>query len=291
MMRIYSVLFAMSFCFSQGAFADRDTSCESRSHHKHHRHCKKEPRGPRGHRGTPGSRGPTGATGATGVGATGATGPAGATGVAGVGTGSGATGATGATGLIGLAGATGATGATGLPGLDSNGTIIPVASGLPVALTTVLGGILNTSAAVGFGSSSAVTPIGGVIDLTGAPGTLLNFAFSMPDDGTITSISAYFSNVVALTLVGSTITITAEVWTSTTPDNTFTPVPGALVTLAPSYTGILAIGSTSSGITTGLSIPLTAGTRVMIVFSADVTAGIDLATVISGYASAGVKIN
>ncbi|EJF39387.1 hypothetical protein HMPREF1141_3211 [Clostridium sp. MSTE9] len=41
---------------------------------------------------------------------------------------------------------------------------------------------------------------------------------------------------------------------------------------------------------TGLAIPVVAGTRLMLVFSAAVTAGIDLATVITGFASAGLTI-
>ncbi|KUP22592.1 hypothetical protein AWJ19_33595 [Paenibacillus sp. DMB5] len=243
--------------------------------------------------------GVTGATGATGeAGATGATGPAGATGA--TGPGSGATGATGATGLpgatgvtgaTGLAGATGVTGATGATGPTGSGAIIPYASGVPAALTTVLGGLLNTSSLIGFGNSATgVTITGGVIDLTGAAGTLLNFAFSVPRAGTITSLAAYFSTTAALALVGSTVTITAQLFRSTTPNNTFTAVPGALVTLAPPLTGVVALGTISSGLTSGLSIPVTAGERLLLVFSASVTAGLDVATTVGGYASGGLTI-
>ncbi len=58
----------------------------------------------------------------------------------------------------------------------------------------------------------------------------------------------------ALSLVGSTVTITAQLYSSTVPNNLFTPIPGAIVTLAPSLTGILSIGNISNGITTGLNI-------------------------------------
>ena len=61
------------------------------------------------------------------------------------------------------------------------------------------------------------------------------------------------------------------------------------MTLAPPFTGILAIGTVSEGLTTGLSIPVTAGERLLMVFSADVTAGLDIATVIAGYGSASQK--
>ncbi|MDM5276307.1 exosporium glycoprotein BclB-related protein [Paenibacillus silvae] len=242
--------------------------------------------GPTGATGVAGATGPTGATGVAGaIGPTGATGVAGATGPTGA---TGVAGATGPTGATGVAGATGPTGATGAAG---SGAIIPYASGLPASLTTILGGVLNTSSLVGFGNSMAgITISGGVIDLTGSAGTLLNFAFSAPRAGTITSLAAYFSTTAALSLVGSTITITAQLFRSTTPDNSFTAVPGAIVTLAPALTGIIALGTISSGLTTGLSIPVAASDRLLMVFSATVTAGIDVAATVAGYASAGLSI-
>ncbi|MGE6573518.1 exosporium glycoprotein BclB-related protein, partial [Paenibacillus xylanexedens] len=236
--------------------------------------------------GTAGTTGVTGATGTAGTtGVTGATGTAGTTGI------TGATGAAGTTGATGTAGTTGTTGTTGATGATGSGTIIPYASGLPVALTTVLGGLLNTSSLVGFGNSATgVSVTGGIIDLTGAAGTLLNFAFSASRAGTITSLAAYFSTTAGLSLVGSTVTLTAQLFRSTTPNNSFTAVPGALVTLAPPLTGILALGTISSGVTTGLSIPVSAGDRLLMVFSASVTAGIDVATTVAGYASGGLTI-
>ncbi|MBW4081128.1 exosporium glycoprotein BclB-related protein [Paenibacillus sp. S150] len=245
--------------------------------------------GATGATGVPGAAGATGATGDAGAaGATGATGDAGAAGATGATGDAGATGATGATGDAGAAGATGATGDTGATGA---GAIIPYASGLPAVLTTVLGGLLNTSSLIGFGNSATgVSVAGGIIDLTGAAGTLLNFAFSAPRDGTITSLAAYFSTTAALSLVGSTVTITAQLFQSTTPDNTFTAVPGAAVTLAPPLTGILSLGTISSGLTTGLSIPVAAGDRLLMVFSASITAGLDVAATLAGYASGGLTI-
>lgn len=177
------------------------------------------------------------------------------------------------------------------PAGSGGGAIIPFSSGLPLTLTTVLGGLLNTSSVIGFGNSASnVSLVAGVIDLTGAAGTLLNMAFSVPRDGIITDMSAFFSSTVALNLVGSTVAITAQLYQSTTPDNIFTAIPGAEVTLAPSMTGILALGTISNGTTSGLNIPVTSGTRLLMVFSANVIAGLDVATVIVGYASAGVSI-
>ncbi|WP_303621311.1 exosporium glycoprotein BclB-related protein, partial [Bacillus velezensis] len=194
--------------------------------------------------------------------------------------------------VTGATGATGDTGATGATGITGAGAIIPYASGLPTAVTTIAGGLIGTVSLVGFGNSVTGVNVGGggAIDLTGAGGTLLNFAFSAPRSGTITSIAAYFSTTAALSLVGSTVTITAQLYSSTVPNNTFTPIPGASVTLAPPLTGVLSIGSISNGITTGLNIAVTPQTRLLMVFSATAT-GLSLINTVAGYASAGVTIS
>jgi BclB C-terminal domain-containing protein len=103
-------------------------------------------------------------------------------------------------------------------------------------------------------------------------------------------MSAFFSLTVALALVGSTVTLTAQLYESTTPDNVFTPVPGAIVTLAPALTGVVAIGTIATGNVTGLNIPVTQGTRLMFVISAELTAGLPVAAIIVGDVSGGVTI-
>uniref|UniRef100_UPI0032618417 exosporium glycoprotein BclB-related protein n=1 Tax=Clostridium sp. NkU-1 TaxID=1095009 RepID=UPI0032618417 len=116
-------------------------------------------------------------------------------------------------------------------------------------------------------------------------------AFSMPRSGIITSLAGYLSISAGVSLIGSTVTVSAQLFQSTTPNNTFVEVPGAVVTLAPPLSGLISIGNISSGITTGLNIPVTAGTRLLLVFSAEVTAGLDLAATVAGYASAGLGIS
>jgi BclB C-terminal domain-containing protein len=182
------------------------------------------------------------------------------------------------------------TAVSGSTGGSNPGSIIPFASGTPLTMTTISGGLEGTVSLLGFGSSvTGVAPSAGIIDLTGSPGTNLNDAFSVPRDGTITSLSAFFSTTAAQVLIGTTVTISAQLYESTTPDNTFTAIPGAIVTLAPAQTGVLAIGSVSSGITTGLAIPVTAQTRLLLVYSAT-AAGLTLVNTINGYGSAGVNI-
>ncbi|WP_275452140.1 exosporium glycoprotein BclB-related protein [Paenibacillus ehimensis] len=169
--------------------------------------------------------------------------------------------------------------------------MIPYASGTPITMTTIAGGLVGTTGLVGFGSSvSNVSLLGGTIDLTGtALGPLVNFAFSVPRAGTITSIAAFFSNTVALTLPGTTVTITAQLFSSSATSNIFSPVPGAVVTLTPPLTGIISLGTISHGITTGLSISVTPEERLLLVFSATAT-GVSLINTAVGYASAGVNI-
>ncbi|WP_276326536.1 exosporium glycoprotein BclB-related protein, partial [Paenibacillus antarcticus] len=214
------------------------------------------------------------------------------TGAAGVTGATGATGVAGATGATGVTGVTGSTGATGAAGAAGAGAIIPLASGLPITMTTVALGLVGTVGLIGFGSSVAgISILGGTIDLTGnAAGPLVNFAFSVPRAGTITSIAAYFSNTVALSLIGTTVTVTAQLFQSTTPNNIFTLVPGATVTLAPPLTGLISLGSVSNGITTGLSIPVTPQTRLLMVFSSTAS-GLNVVTSTTGYASAGFTID
>lgn len=235
--------------------------------------------GATGDPGVTGATGDAGATGATGdIGPAGLTGPVGATGT------SGATGATGATGAAGATGPVGASGATGAA------TIIPFASGTPLALTNVsLPVPAFTEGLVGFGSSAPVTvsALGANIDLTGSLGglTLLNFAFSVPRNGFITNISAYFTATVEASLPGGAIVI-AQLYESTTPNNTFVSIPTATVTLT--FSGPIVLGSFASGSTDlAIPFPVAQGTRLLLVFRLNTT---PIVAGFIGYASAGVAI-
>jgi BclB C-terminal domain-containing protein len=217
------------------------------------------------------------------VGPAGPTGPAGPAGPAGV------AGPAGPDGPAGVAGPAGPDGPAGVAGI---GAIIPFASGLPLALTTVLPPTASTAGAVGFGNSAPiVTLLGGNIDLTGAAGVLLNMAFSAPRATSITSIAAYFSAtaVIPAIILGGTVTIRAQLYQSTPPSNTFTPIAGAIVDMPVPGLG-LAIGETLNGITTpAVPIPVAPETRLLMVYSI-VTTGITLATAAVGYGSAGLAL-
>jgi BclB C-terminal domain-containing protein len=127
------------------------------------------------------------------------------------------------------------------------------------------------------------------IDLTGSSGLLANLAFSVPRDGTITDIAAYFSVVLGLSLIGTDITVHAQLYQSTTPNNIFTAIPGTEIILSPTLSGIINIGDIATGNLSGLNIPVTVETRLLMVFT--ITAdGLNLVNTLTGYASAGVNI-
>ncbi|MDE6816529.1 MAG: hypothetical protein K2P13_04960 [Lachnospiraceae bacterium] len=169
--------------------------------------------------------------------------------------------------------------------------MIPFASGVPISVTTIAGGLAGLPAFVGFGSSAqGLTLLGSTIDITNAGGTLSNFAFQVPRAGVITSLSVFFSTTAALSLVGSTVTVNAQIYRSVTPNNIFSPVAGTLVSLTPSLSGIISVGTLLNGSLAGLSIPVTAGSRLMLVFSATAS-GLTLINTVVGYASAGLSIS
>ena len=164
----------------------------------------------------------------------------------------------GAQGDIGLPGPTGPAGPAGASG----GKAIMSSSAKGMALTTIAGGLPGNVAVLpmnGYVPAAAMQSlIGGNLDLT-AQQAADGVPQSFPADGVITGLTAQIQNTSALSLVGTTISLQAQLYTSV--GNVFSPVPGAVCTMAPSYTGILTIGTISSCIVTGLSIPVTSGTR------------------------------
>lgn len=180
-------------------------------------------------------------------------------------------------------------GKRGHTGPAGSSAIIPFASGTPNALVHVLGGLEDTGSVIAFGASSEDVAVNGTtVDLSGGVGVALNMAFSMPRDGTLTALSAFFSSVAAVTISdGSTADVVVQVYRSTTPNNIFTAVPGALVTL-PFPAGLISIGTFESG-NAAFSVPVSAGDRLLLVARLTVT-GTDIVTTLTGYISAGLAI-
>lgn len=221
--------------------------------------------GPQGPPGPPGPEGPPGPPGAQGL--------------------QGLQGPEGTPGPPGPQGEQGEPGENGQDGVDGIGAILPYASGAPVAITGLAGNLLGTSAAIGMGSSMAnILFSGSTIDLTGAVGTVANFATVVPRDGTITDFSAFFSVALGATLL-SAPTIRARLFKSQSPtSNLFDEV--AAMNLSPTLNLIVTVGQTCTG-QESLNIPVSQGERLLVVFGASGT----LAVAVTGYASAGVAIS
>ena len=94
----------------------------------------------------------------------------------------------------------------------------------------------------------------------------LGFDGAQPDDVTqafssnavLTSVVGQITTNSSMSLIGTTITVTAQVY-SAPPGLTPQPVPGSQCTAVPSFTGIIAIGTTATFNCSGLSIPILAG--------------------------------
>jgi BclB C-terminal domain-containing protein len=171
----------------------------------------------------------------------------------------------------------------------SSASIIPFASGGPITLVTSPPNLEQKLAAIAFGNNASVvaSPTTGDIILTP---TTLNMAFSMPRFGIISSIAAYFSITSDVTIpTGSTVTVRAQLYESTAPNDTFTPIAGTLVTLVPSFSGSLIPGNRAHAILSNLRIPVRPETRLLLVFSAVASPNTTQVTLI-GQASAGISI-
>ncbi|RNL64376.1 hypothetical protein EFK50_07575 [Nocardioides marmoriginsengisoli] len=201
----------------------------------------------------------------------------------------GAPGAAGPQGPVGPPGADGTDGTDGADGADGAGTIFAASSGAaPAVATTVLGGLAGTGAALPLSGAfveNGVTLTGGTIDSTS-----LGVPQVFPRDGTVTAVTgrAVLSN--ALSLIGTTVTLQAQLYTSSSGGTTMTPVPGTQCILTPALTGVLTIGTVLDCSVTGLSIPVTQGTNAMMVVTAT-AAGISLVNTVTARLATSVAVS
>jgi BclB C-terminal domain-containing protein len=187
----------------------------------------------------------------------------------------------------GAMGPTGGNGDTGAPGPTGPGSrfMIPYASNRDMFI-----GVPGYGAIVGFGDVSFVQINGGIIDLSFSIETIrINLAFSASHDCVLSSIAGFFSTTSALSLGDTAINVVFTVYVSTTPNNIFVPLPGAVMTTS-ALTGDLPLGTIVNGITTGLSIPIAAQTRILMVVTGDISGDIPTESV-QGYISAGITLS
>jgi BclB C-terminal domain-containing protein len=148
-----------------------------------------------------------------------------------------------------------------------------------------------TASGIAFGSHVDGLIYNGIsIDITNptittSPYDQPGMAFSMPQDGIINDLSAFFSPSTNFTISQDT-TIIAELFESTVPaDNIFTST-GASVSLPIYVAGAVLTGDFRNGIVSNLNFFVAAQTRLLLVFHASGGAG----DIITGYGSGGVSI-
>jgi hypothetical protein len=100
-------------------------------------------------------------------------------------------------------------------------------------------------------------------------------------------LEATYSNVLGLLIpVGTTVTLTVQLYVSSTPTSTvFNPVSGALVTIP--LTGTLSLGSVQQASASVSPATVTPGLRYVLV--ASISASTALAVSLVGYISAGLS--
>jgi len=235
--------------------------------------------GPAGATGPAGEAGPAGA-----VGAPGAPGPA-----ATVAVGTVTTGAAGSSAAITNSGTSSAAvlnftipqGAAGPPGAAGFGLLLSgVGNGTSsggAALTTIDGGTPGTVSVLPLSgyltSPVSATLSGGVPQF--AAGSFAGIMQPFPIAATFAQMYARLSTNTSQSLVGSTITITAQLY-KYSEGGVISAIPGAACIFAPAWTGVLATGTVSSCSLSGMAASYAPGDSGFIVISAT-AAGLSLA--------------
>jgi len=170
---------------------------------------------------------------------------------------------------------------------ENNEFLIPYSSGEQIILITPSGTENGQASAIGFGStfnSLTITSSGQII--TGQQ----NIAFLLPEKSILSDLNIYFTNTNPLSTSVTTQVIKAQVYISTTPDNTFTPLNDAVVTLQPQIIGSIIAGTSFLGQRNNLKIKLNENTRIMLVFSLNYVSGDNISLTVLGYSSAGMTL-
>jgi len=151
-----------------------------------------------------------------------------------------------------------------IPSLAGVRTIIPFSTGeRPIMLVTTDNGERTGVSVLGFGSAGELDAPDDPIVFALTSGAESYYAFSMPTNGIITSLSAKFILYSVVLPVDNTIT--AQLYYSLTLDNTFFPVPGATIELGTILSNDTP-GKVLYGSVTDLSVPIPAQASLMLIF-------------------------
>lgn len=187
----------------------------------------------------------------------------------------------------GPAGPQGPTGPQGEPGVSGSSTIIPYSSGHVIELESDDEGNRYGIAIIGFGSGEQIRAPTDPIDFNESISSgIPQYSFSMPSNGTITALTAYFS-MKRLDEPRMDNIITAQLYSSPVPDEVFMPVPGVTITLGP-IAGDDPYGKIVHGIVTDLAVPVIAQERLLLVIYNSTIQGVHSS--IYGTISGGLKL-
>jgi BclB C-terminal domain-containing protein len=173
----------------------------------------------------------------------------------------------------------------------STSTIIPFASGDPVPLYAKPFESYPRSAAIGFGDLAKVTDESGVLVFEHS--FFRNVAFVMPTDGVITSLAGSFNlySDAHEILPTSSLVVKCAIYIAPAGSVIFSLLEGVSIDLAPHFDSQSTSSQVSTGRKSNLSIPVSAGSRLTMVFTVfDNSVSSELSFGLLGHASGGLTI-
>lgn len=169
---------------------------------------------------------------------------------------------------------------------NSSLAIIPLNSLNPAVTTTILGGLIGTSTLLGSGiSKTGISLTGTTLNLLGDANGV---AITIPYNCVIKTISFNYYNSVALSLIGSTLSLHLQIYKASAISNSYEPISQSTVTNQ--LTGIINIGYTASNSLSNLNIPISANEKIVVLISATAT-GLSLVNTSTGFVSASIGLN
>jgi hypothetical protein len=152
-------------------------------------------------------------------------------------------------------------------------------------MTTIAGGLSGQGVVLPLAGSTATGATANLIG--GVPDNFLGEIQVLPSAVTFGSMSVNFVTGQAMSLVGTTVTLTAQLYTVPNGSTIASAVSGFSCTLSPAFTGVLAINTLSSCTANGLTGAFSAGDSGFVVVSAT-AAGISLINTVEGSLSVGI---
>lgn len=164
--------------------------------------------------------------------------------------------------------------------------IIPYSSGLYMVLNTNEEGQASIAAMVGFGNYISAVLDNGQVDEQDD-----HLSFLVPHDSVIHELVAFCNIRQEIILGDSSLRVVAQIYSAGLTDNFFTPIPETRLELSPLLEGIVPVGQHLYAATGDIAIPVTKGTRLMLIYTSQVIQGPPGMFMVLGYADAGLSMS